>query len=168
MELLIIIAIIGILLSMQVPNFQLIRERARQSAVIGNMRYCQVVIETFFLERGYYADDFYEDGYGYIFPGGVYEVRLGKFPTNPYTGKEMEPEDFNEEDYDNPEDCANTNEDGPNDVWGYDPGQMRYAVYTPPGMSEPSKWGLVGMNRVGQSIRSFTPEGDIKIFVLHN
>ncbi len=168
LELLVVISIIGILASFQVPNFQLLRERARQTAVKANMRYCQVAIETFYLERGYYADDFYEDGYGYVFPGGVFEVKIGKLPTNPYTGKTMEPEDFNEEDYDNKEDCANTQEGGPNDIWGYEPGQMRYGVYYPPGMSEPSNWGLVGIDRYGQSIRSWTAEDEIQIFVLHN
>ncbi len=168
LELLIVIFIIGLLLSMQVPNFRLIRERARQTSVKANMRYVQVAIETYFLERGYYADDFYEDGYGYIFPGGVYEQKLGKFPTNPYTGQEMTPEDFNEEDYDSKEECADTREGGPNDLFDYAPGQMRYGAYYPPGMSEPSNWGLVGFNGAGTSIRSWTPDGEVVIFVLHN
>ncbi len=167
-ELLVVISIIGILLATQAPNFNLIRERARQTAVKANMRYVQVAIETYFLERGHYADDFYEDGYGYTFPGGEYEVKLGKFPTNPYTGREMTPDDFNEEDYDSPEDCANTQENGPNDLIGYEPGQMRYGAYYPSGMSEPSNWGLVGFNAFGSSIRSWTADGEVVIFVLHN
>ncbi len=168
-ELLVVIMILGILLSLQIPNVNVMRERARQTAVKANMHFCQVVIETYHLEQGHYADDFYEDGYGSYFPGGVFEVKLGKFPTNPYTGKELTPEDFDEEDYDNKEDCFDTREDGPNDVWGYDPGTIRYGVWYPPGSQYPSNYALIGFNIAGESIRSYNPEHDeVIIFVLHN
>lgn len=168
-ELLVVITILGMLFSLQIPNFNLMRERARQTAVKANMHLCQVVIETYRLERGHYADNFYEDGYGYCFPGGVYNETVGKFPQNPYTGKELTPEDFYIEDYDRKEDCFDKREDGPNDVWGYEPGTIRYGIWTSPGARYPSNYGLIGFNIHGESVRSYSPErGEAIIFVLHN
>jgi prepilin-type N-terminal cleavage/methylation domain-containing protein len=167
-ELLLVITIIGIILAMVMPNFNTFREQARNAALKSNMHQVQVVIEVFNLEKGYYADDFYEDGYGSYFPGGIWDVQLGKLPTNPWTGKEMDPDEFNPDEYDNLADIANTSERGPNDDFGYEPGEMRYGVYSPPGRSEPSNWGLIGFDRFGRSLRTFNPENEVIIFVLHN
>ncbi|MEO0092810.1 MAG: type II secretion system protein [candidate division WOR-3 bacterium] len=167
-ELLLVISIIGIILGMTIPNFNVFREQARHAALKSNMHQVQVVIEVFHLEKGYYADDFYEDGYGGYFPGGKPDVLLGKFPTNPWTGKEMDPDDFNPDEYDNLEDIANTAEYGPNDDFGYEPGEMRYGVYSPPGRAEATNWGLIGFDRYGRSLRTLGPDNEVIIFVLHN
>ena len=167
-ELLMVITIIGIILGMTLPNFKIFREKARNAALMSNMHQVEVVIEVYHLEQGNYADDFYEDGYGSYFPGGKYEVSLGKLPTNPWTGKEMDPDDFNPDEYDNIEDITNTTERGPNDDYGYEPGEMRYGVYSPPGRAEPANWGLIGFDRYGRSLRNFTPDNEAIIFVLHN
>jgi prepilin-type N-terminal cleavage/methylation domain-containing protein len=167
-ELLVVITIIGVLISMVVPNVTVFRERARNAALMSNMHQVEVVIEVYNLEQGHYADDFYEDGYGSYFPGGKYDVTLGKLPTNPWTGKEMDPDDFNPDEYDNLEDIANNSERGPNDDYGYEPGEMRYGVYEPEGRAEPTNWGLIGFDKTGRSLRTFNPDGDAIIFVLHN
>lgn len=167
-ELLLVISIIAVILGMSIPNFNVFRERARNAALKSNMHQVQVVIEVFHLEKGYYADDFYEDGYGGYFPGGKPDIQLGKLPTNPWTGKEMDPDDFNPDEYDKLEDIANTQERGPNDDFGYDPGEMRYGVYYPAGRAQPTHWGLIGFDRYGRSLRTLTPDNEVIIFVLHN
>ncbi len=167
-ELLVVISIIGVIIAMVSPNFNMMRERARNAALKSNMHQVQVVVEVFHLEKGYYADDFYEDGFGSYFPGGQWEISLGKFPTNPWTGKEMDTDEFNPDDYDELADIANTSVYGPNDDDGYDPGEMRFGVYSPPGRVEATNWGLIGFNKSGRSIRDIGSDEEIVIFVLHN
>ncbi|MDH5185909.1 MAG: prepilin-type N-terminal cleavage/methylation domain-containing protein [candidate division WOR-3 bacterium] len=167
-ELLMVISILGLVLAMSIPNYNLYRERARNAALKSNMHQVSVVIEVFHLEKGYYADDFYEDGFGALFPGGKWDQELGKLPTNPWTGKEMDPDEIDTDEYDDLADIANTSENGPNDDWGYEPGEMRYGVYSPPGRAEATNWGLIGFDRSGQSLRDFSPEHEVIIFVLHN
>lgn len=167
-ELLVTILIIGILMAMLLPNMRGAREQARQAALKMNCHNVQVVVETFHMEQGYYADGFYEDEYGAYFPGGVLDEELGRLPTNPWTGRQMDPDDFEMEDYDNDGDNANTLEFGPNDVYGYDRGQIVYLVYDPPGAPAPTQYGLVGIQSAGISMRSFDAEGEIVVFVLHN
>ncbi len=167
-ELLLVISIIGLILGMMIPNLNLFREQARNAALKANMHQVQVVAEIFHLEKGYYADDFYEDGYGGYFTGGKPDVLMGKLPINPWTGKEMDPDDFNPDEYDNLEDIANTAENGPNDEFGYESGEMRYGVYSPPGRSEATNWGLIGFDKFGRSLRTLSPDNEIIIFVLHN
>ena len=132
-----------------------------------NMRTVAQVIEMFNAENGYYASDFYEDGYGYLFPGGTQDIQLGHFPTNPYTGEEMEPDEMNPWDYDADVDVSNTSAGGPNDDWGYSPGEIRYGTYTPPGATNPTLWGLIGFDSHGFAIRSFDADNNVVIFVLH-
>jgi prepilin-type N-terminal cleavage/methylation domain-containing protein len=171
-ELLVVISIIAVLLTLSIPNYERVRENARISAQKMNMHNVAIAIETFFSENGYYAQDFYEDGYGAYFPGGNPDVdppTMGKLPTDPWTGVDLEPDQFNPDFYDQPEDVSNAQLDGPNDDWGYNPGEMRYGVYYPPGSNRIRLWGLIGMDKYGQSIRSFDATGEnIIIFVLHN
>ena len=58
-ELLVVISIIGVILVMVTPNFNMMREKARNAALKSNMHQVQVVIEVFHLEKDFYADDFY-------------------------------------------------------------------------------------------------------------
>ncbi|MEO0082023.1 MAG: type II secretion system protein [candidate division WOR-3 bacterium] len=167
-ELLVVILILGILLGMTIPRFGLVRERARESAMKMNLHNVQVVIELFHSEQGYYADDFYEDEYGGYFPGGILGVEMGRLPTNPWTGRQMDPDEFNAEDYDSESDCSNTQENGPNDVDGYYPGEIVYAVYDPPGTWSPTHYGLVGIQHSGISMRDYDVDENVVIFVLHN
>lgn len=167
-ELLIIILIIGILLSMAMPNFRVARELARTTAAKMNLHNVQVVIEAFHMEQGYYADDFYEDEYGAYFPGGIWNEEIGRLPTNPWTGREMDPDEFNAEDYEREQDISNTQELGPNDIWGYYAGEIVYFVYDPPGTYAPTHYGLVAIDRHGKSIRDYDADGFVHIFVLHN
>ncbi|MFO7675533.1 MAG: prepilin-type N-terminal cleavage/methylation domain-containing protein [bacterium] len=167
-ELLVVLLIIGTLMAMITPNLRGAREQARQAALKMNCHNVQVIIEAFHMEQGYYADGFYDDEYGAYFPGGVWNEQIGRLPSNPYTGREMDPDDFDSEDYDNDGDNALTVEGGPNDIYGYDRGQIIYLVYDPPGTLAPTQYGLVGIQSAGISLRSFDAEGDIAIFVLHN
>jgi prepilin-type N-terminal cleavage/methylation domain-containing protein len=165
-ELLVVILIIGVLVGMVVPNFKVAVNQARTASVQLNMRTVQTAVTAYFAENGHYADDFYEDGYGYIFDGGIRDQTLGAFPMNPFTGKTMEPDDFNVGDYDEMADVTSTTPDGPNDDWGYNAGEMRYQNFTPLGQYYPSMWGLIGFDHSGFTIRHFTSEGDAVLFVL--
>ncbi len=167
-ELIVVITILGVIFAMMTPNFNMMRERARNAALKSNLHQTQVVIEVFHLEKGFYADDFYEDGYGAFFPGGKWDVLVGKLPTNPWTGKEMDPDDFDTDEYDNLEDIANSLERGPNDDDGFDPGEIRYSTYTPSGRDDPTNWGLIGFDKNGRSLRTFDAQNEVVIFVLHN
>ncbi|MEO0091199.1 MAG: type II secretion system protein [candidate division WOR-3 bacterium] len=176
-EMLTVLFIIGVILAFSIPNYALVREKARISAQKMNMYNVAMVIEAYHSETGKYADDFYQEGYGPYFPGGdpyaTPEPKMGKFPTNPWTGAELDPDNFNPDYYDEPEDVSNTQIGGPNDDWGYDPGEMRYGTYEPIGSNRIQLWGLIGMdgqpNGYAQSIRTFDASGqNIIIFVLHN
>jgi prepilin-type N-terminal cleavage/methylation domain-containing protein len=171
-ELLVVIFIIGILLSFSIPNYDTVRERARITSQKMNMHNVATVIETFHAEKGMYGQDFYDDEYGAYFPGGNPDVDppvMGTLPTNPWTGAIMDEDEFNPDYYDLPEDVTNTAINGPNDDWGYGPGEMRYGVYYPPGSVRIQMWGLIGMDRNGQSIRSYDASGEnLIVFILHN
>ncbi len=167
-EMLVVIMIMGILMSMAIPRYTVVREQARTAAMKMNLHNVQVVIEAFHAEKGYYADDFYEDGYGSYFPGGVFEQRMGKLPTNPWTNREMDPDEFNPEDYESEADVSNNQELGPNDVSGYYPGEIVYGVWEPEGVEWPLAYGLVGIGRGGVSIRDYNADESATIFVLHN
>lgn len=167
-ELLVVIMIMGILLSMTLPRFAIVREQARHAAMKMNVHNVQLVVEQFNAEKGYYADDFYEDGYGSFFPGGIFEEELGRLPTNPWTGRQMDPDEFNPEDYERETDLSNRLEDGPNDVSGYAPGEMIYGVWEPEGASAPVGYGLVPIGHSGLSIREFNADNEVVIFVLHS
>jgi prepilin-type N-terminal cleavage/methylation domain-containing protein len=166
-ELLLVISIIGVLLGVMVPNLRLMQVTARNAAVRLNMRVVSEAITAFLAENGHYADDFYEDGYGYIFEGGQKDVQLGRFPMNPFTGVEMAPDNFNTDEYDTELDVSNTSAGGPNDDWGYEAGEMRYATYTPLGQYYPTLWGLIGFNHRGYSLRDYDADGGAVIFVVH-
>ncbi len=170
-EMLMVIMIIGIIISLTVPNYGLILERAKITAEKANMYSCVVVIETYFSEKGEYGTDFYEDQYGAYFPGGDPDANpqvMGKLPTNPWTGAEMDPDEFNPWDYDYPQEVSSDSVGGANDDDGYNPGEMRYGVYQPVATGRITLWGLIGMDSYGRSIRAFDAEGNVKIFVLHN
>lgn len=167
-EILVVILIIGILLSMALPRFRVVREQARESALKMNLHNVQVVIEMFHSEQGYYADDFYEDEYGAYFPGGIMDQEIGRLPTNPWTGRQMDPDEFSVEDYDSEQDASNTLQDGPNDFSGYYAGEIVYSVWDPPGTWSPTHYGLVGIQHGGVSMRSFDADGEAVIFLLHN
>lgn len=166
-ELLVILVIIGTILGMMMPNLKLMQAQARNAALRLNMRAVSLVITSYLAENGHYAEDFYEDGYGYIFDGGIKDQELGHFPTNPFTGQEMDMDDFNVDQYDSEQDVSNTSANGPNDEWGYDEGTMRYSIYTPDGVYYPTMWGLIGFGTHGISMRDYDTDGDVVIFVLH-
>jgi len=171
-ELLVVIAIIGIIIGFAAPNYNIIQDRARIMAQKMNMHNVATAIELYFTEKGTYAEDFYEDGYGSYFPGGNPDVdppTMGKLPINPWTGLELDSDQFNPDWYNTAEDVCNAEVGGPNDDWGYDPGEMRFGTYSPPGSVRITMWGLIGMDRNGSSIREFDAANEtVIIFVLHN
>jgi len=167
-ELLVVILILGILMAMTLPRITGIRQQAREAAMKMNLHNVQVVIEEFHSEQGYYAEDFYEDGYGAFFPGGKFEQTLGILPTNPWTGRQMDPDEFNPEDYDKEADLSDDTEGGPNDQYDYGYGEIVYGIWTPEGADTPSGYGLVGIGRGGISIRSFNQDDEAVIFLLHS
>ena len=167
-ELLIVILILGVMMAMTIPRIAGVRQQAREAAMKMNLHNVQVVIETFHTEQGYYAEDFYEDGYGAFFPGGKLDDLLGILPTNPWTGQQMDPDQFNPEDYSFETDLSDVTEDGPNDQYDYEYGEIVYGVWTPEGAEWPSGYGLVGIGRGGMSIRSFNQDDEAVIFLLHN
>ncbi|MCX6840720.1 MAG: prepilin-type N-terminal cleavage/methylation domain-containing protein [candidate division WOR-3 bacterium] len=167
-ELLIVILILGMLMAMTIPRLAGMRQVAREAAMKMTLHNVQVVVEEFHAEKGYYADDFYEDGYGAFFPGGVFDSELGTLPTNPWTGRQMDPDEFNPDEYDLETDMSNTEEGGPNDQFGYESGEIVYSVWQPDGADWPMGYGLVGIGRGGISIRSFDQDDNAVIFVLHN
>ena len=91
-ELLIVILILGVLMAMTIPRIAIVRNQAREAAMKMNLHNVQTVIEEFHAENGYYAEDFYEDGYGGIFPGGVPDTTIGTLPLNPWTNVQMDPD----------------------------------------------------------------------------
>jgi prepilin-type N-terminal cleavage/methylation domain-containing protein len=167
-EVLVVIMILGVLMAMALPRFAGTREQARRAAMKMNVHNVQLVIETFHMEKGYYADDFYEDGYGSVFPGGVFDEELGRLPTNPWTSQQMDPDEFNPEDYEQESDLSNTSEDGPNDWDGYSPGEIIYGVWEPEGVVAPVGYGLVGIGTGGLSIREWDMDENAIIFLLHS
>jgi len=167
-ELLAVIMIIGVMMAMALPRFNGIREQARHAAMKMNLHNVQVVIETFHMEKGYYADDFYEDGYGSFFPGGVFNEELGRLPSNPWTSQQMDPDEFNPEDYEFETDMSNTAEDGPNDQIGFAPGEIVYGVWEPEGVLAPVGYGLVGIGHGGISIRDWDADDNVIVFLLHS
>ncbi len=167
-ELLIVILILGVLMGMTIPRLAGFRQQAREAAMKMNLHNVQVVVEEFHAEKGYYADDFYEDGYGALFPGGIFNDQLGTLPTNPWTGRQMDPDEFNPDEYDLESDMSDTQDGGPNDQFGYEFGEIVYSVWQPEGADWPLGYGLVGIGRGGISIRSFDQDDNAVIFVLHN
>ncbi len=167
-ELLVVILILGILLAMAIPRITIVRDQAREAAMKMNLHNVQTVIEEFHAENGYYAEDFYEDGYGGVFPGGVPDSTLGTLPLNPWTNLTMDPDEFNPEDYDNETDLSDNTEGGPNDQYGYQRGEIVYGMWWPDGADEPTGYGLVGIGRGGISIRTINLDEDAVIFLLHS
>ena len=167
-ELLVVILILGIMMAMMIPRIAGIRQQAREAAMKMNLHNVQVVIEEFHAEKGYYADDFYEDGYGAFFPGGIIDDQMGTLPINPWTNRQMDPDEFNPEDYELETDLSNTAEGGPNDQYGYASGEIVYGVWQPEGADWPVGYGLVGIGRAGLSIRSFDEDDNAVVFLLHN
>lgn len=167
-EILVVILILGILMAMTLPRITIVRAQAREAAMKMNLHNVQVVIETFHAEKGYYADDFYEDGYGSFFPGGVFNEEMGRLPTNPWTSRQMDPDEFNPEDYDVEADLSNNSEGGPNDQVGYYSGEIVYGVWQPEGTDWPVGYGLIGIGRGGISIREFDADDNAIIFLLHS
>jgi type II secretory pathway pseudopilin PulG len=163
-----VILILGIMMSMTIPRITTVRQQAREAAMKMNLHNVQVVIEEWHAEKGYYADDFYEDGYGAFFPGGVLDDQMGKLPTNPWTNRQMDPDEFNPEDYELETDLSNTEDDGPNDQIGYTSGEIIYGVWQPEGADWPVAYGLVGIGRGGVSMRSFDDDNTAVIFLLHS
>ena len=102
-ELLVVILIIGILLAGVVPNFVLVVERARRSAVMANMHVVQTALEAYAVDHcGNFPNDDVcwesgaADGIALWFPGGDPvgiggEPRCGVFPVNPYSGEPYNP-----------------------------------------------------------------------------
>lgn len=171
-ELLIVIVIIGIIIGFATPNYNMIRERARITAQKMNMHAVAQAVEMYHAEKGEYTEYFYEEDYGAYFPGGDPDAEPpvgGKLPRNPWTGLTMDPEDIETDWYENQQDVTNTSIGGPNDESDYEPGQMRFGTYTPPGSNRITMWGLIGMDKNGRSIREFSAAHDeVIIFVLHN
>ena len=174
------ILILGVLMAMTIPRIAIVRNQAREAAMKMNLHNVQTVIEEFHAENGYYAEDFYEDGYGGIFPGGVPDTTIGTLPLNPWTNVQMDPDEFNPYDYDNEADLSNNTQDGPNDQSDYSLGEIVYADFpavgaeviagSPYGELESVKagYGLVGIGRGGISIRSLNADEEAVIFLLHS
>jgi type II secretory pathway pseudopilin PulG len=155
-------------MSMTLPRIAGVRQQAREAAMKMNLHNVQVVIEEFQAEQGHYAEDFYEDGYGYCFPGGIFDQQIGNLPTNPWTGRQMDPDEFNPEDYDTEAQLSDDTEGGPNDQYDYLPGEIVYGIWTPDGADYPSGYGLVGIGHVGISIRTLNQDEEAVIFLLHS
>jgi len=113
-ELLVVILIVGILLSLLVPNLVLFQERARRASVKNNIHVIQTALEAYAVDHfgkypgedlSFEPDD--DAGIALYMPGGdVFgiegEPRLGSFPVNPYTGTRYNTgdyEDLNYEDF---------------------------------------------------------------------
>jgi len=167
-ELLVVILILGIMMAMTIPRVAGVRQQAREAAMKMNLHNTQVVIETFHAEQGFYAEDFYEDGYGAFFPGGKLDELIGRLPTNPWTGRQMDPDEFNPEDYEFETELSDDTEGGPNDQYDYGYGEIIYGIWTPEGAEYPAGYGLVGIGRGGVSIRSFNQDDEAVIFLLHS
>jgi len=167
-EMLVVILILGIMMGMTIPRIAMVRQMAREAAMKMNLHSVQVVVEEFHAEQGYYADDFYEDGYGALFPGGILNDQMGRLPTNPWTGRQMDPDEFNPEDYEYETDVSNTEEGGPNDQYGYTMGEIVYGIWQPEGAEWPTQYGLVGIGRAGIAMRSLDEDENAVVFVLHN
>ena len=67
-ELMIVVAIIGLLAAMAIPNFMSFTTKARQSEVKANLASIYTAETTYFTERGIYSDNFLEIPWG---PTGV-------------------------------------------------------------------------------------------------
>jgi len=80
----------------------------------------------------------------------------------------MDADEFNPEDYESEQEVYDTQEFGPNDQYGFYPGEIVYGVWDPPGTSSPTHYGLVGIESHGVSIRDFSVDNDVVVFVLHN
>jgi general secretion pathway protein G len=167
-ELLVVILILGTLMAMTIPRIAGVRQQAREAAMKMTLHNVQVVIEEFHSEQGHYAEDFYEDGYGSCFPGGVFDQTIGQLPLNPWTGKQMDPDEFNPEDYDQEADLSDATEGGPNDQSEYGYGEIVYGIWTPDGADYPTGYGLVGIGRGGISIRTLNEDEEAVIFLLHS
>jgi len=108
-ELLVVIAIIALLLALIVPNFILITERARRSAVRNNMHVVQTVLEAYASDNGgAYPTPFLSwrdgdsTGIALWFPGGEPTQdppRPGRMPVNPYTSRRYNQTDTVDLDY---------------------------------------------------------------------
>lgn len=97
-EMLLVLVIIGLLLALLAPNFVLISERARRTAVRNNMRVVQTALEAYAADNqgrlpGPWVSwrDGDSNGIAPWMPGGdpVAESarpRPGRMPLNPYTG----------------------------------------------------------------------------------
>lgn len=168
LEVLVVLLILGMMMAMTLPRITGARQQARHAAMKMNVHNVQLVIEEFHAEKGYYADDFYEDGYGAFFPGGILDEQLGKLPTNPWTNRQMDPDEFNPEDYETEADLANTEEGKANDFIGYSPGEIVYGVWEPDGVTSPRAYSLVPIGHGGMSIREWDADDDVVIFVLHS
>jgi len=99
-ELLVVILIIGILIVLLVPNFTLLVERARRSAVKDNMYVVRSALEAYATDhQGVYPISYNRDNpneveetFTFWFPGGDPfgvdgEPHPGRLPINPYTGR---------------------------------------------------------------------------------
>ena len=84
-ELMIVTVIIGLLISIAVPNFIHMQDRARGAALRSNMHSLQTAMEDFAVQTlGYYPDDATSTT-----PGGLTVADLcpgGEFFPNPFTG----------------------------------------------------------------------------------
>jgi len=167
-ELLVVIMILGVLMAMAVPRIAGFREQIRRTAMKTNVVEAQKAVELFHINQGHYPDDFYEDGAGAYFEGGEYDEQVGKLPINPWSGREMDPDEFNPEDYNSETDAYATSENEANDYAGYYPGEVVYGVWEPGGAVHPVIYGLVGIGIGGMSIRDFDQDENAVIFVRHN
>ena len=79
-ELMIVVAIIGILAAIAIPNFVAMQDRAREASVKANMHSLQLAMEDFAVKNtGVYPVAADAAAVKANFPAGVY-------PTNPFTG----------------------------------------------------------------------------------
>ena len=90
-EIVIVIAIIGILSAVIFPNMSIIQNKAKESAIKSVGHALQVDLESYYLNKGSYPG-------GELTGGNLISILqadkdLGKTPTNPFTGKAYSDED---------------------------------------------------------------------------
>jgi prepilin-type N-terminal cleavage/methylation domain-containing protein len=175
-ELMVAILIISILLALVVPNFVLMQERARRSAVKNNMHIVYTAIEAFAVDHGGSYPGFIGETDNWKvaaggdmllwFPGGDPigidgEPVPGNLPVNPYDGKRYnadgKPTDLEYEDlvgeleYGQNDNIRGDDDDCPYIDFGYEPaypGGIGVATFVPESGPElPTEYGIYGFGR---------------------
>lgn len=86
-ELLITIAIIGLIMAIVIAGLELIRQKGRDAARIADIKQINGAIENFFDSCNYFPEDIYADAGGLV-PDCNGNVYLPEVPTDPKSGEE--------------------------------------------------------------------------------